>query len=70
MTARERLATFIAILVASVWAMIALASLLTREYAPLSIATPVMLLTTGYAFGLKPEIVLRRNGKNGRRNGS
>lgn len=64
MNARERLAIFLAILISAVYAVIALASIKTREYTALTIMTPVELLVVGYAVGVKPGDSLRRNGKD------
>ena len=43
----------IAVAVAVVWSILALSTLITRDYTALSIATPVMLLTTGALFGIR-----------------
>lgn len=50
---RDGLATIIALAISVVWATVALASIFTREYTPLSIVTPVMLIVAGFMFGLR-----------------
>jgi hypothetical protein len=50
---RERLITLLAILVGLVWALMAVGSLVERDYTALTITTPVMLVVTGFLFGVK-----------------
>ena len=47
------LTTVLALIISGVWATVALASLLIREYTALTIVTPVMLMVSGFLFGLK-----------------
>ena len=50
---RDTLTTSLALLISVVWAIIALASIFTREYAALTVVTPVMLVASGFLFGIK-----------------
>ena len=56
---REQLISVIALLVAGVWALVALISLLLKDYTGLSIVTPVMVIVAGFLFGFK------KNGNGG-----
>ncbi len=60
---RDDLTTILALLVGAVWAIVAVASLLTKEYAALTAVTPVMLVVAGFLFGVKGHY-----GKNGNGN--
>ena len=57
---------FIALLVGGVWAVVALASIYTRDYTALTITTPVMVAVIGVIFG---DAARRRKNGNGGRNG-
>jgi hypothetical protein len=50
---RDPLTTALALIISVVWATIALASIVIREYAALTIVTPVMLVVAGFLFGLR-----------------
>jgi len=62
---RDLLTTVIALAVCAVWSIVAVTSLITQEYTPLTVVTPVMLIVSGFLFGLK----INRNG-NGNGKGS
>lgn len=55
---REYLIAIIALIVAGVWAVVALASLLIEDYTGLTIVTPIMGIVSAFLFGLK------KNGKD------
>jgi ATP/ADP translocase len=57
-TLGEIMAVPIAVAVTVVWVVTALVTLKTHDYTPLSIVTPVMLLSAGAVFGVR----VRRNG--------
>lgn len=50
---RDSLTTLLALIITGVWAVVALVSLYTKEYAPLGAITPVMLLVAGFLFGYR-----------------
>lgn len=50
---REKLTTIVTLLVAGVWAVVTLASLVVREYTVLGAITPVMLIVAGFLFGIR-----------------
>jgi hypothetical protein len=50
---REQLTTVLALIISSVWAIVAIASLLIKEYTALTVVTPVMLIVSGFLFGVK-----------------
>jgi hypothetical protein len=56
---RERLVYIIALVVAGVWAIVSLVSLLLKDYTGLTIVTPVMVIVAGFLFGFK------KNGNGG-----
>lgn len=56
---RERLIFPFAIAIVVVWTAATIASMLTGDYQPLVITTPVMLMAASFVFSI------RRNGKNG-----
>lgn len=56
---RDLLASVLALIVSFVWATVALASLFIHEYTALTIVTPVMLIVSGFLFGIK----VTKNGK-------
>lgn len=58
---RESLMNSLALLVAGVWAIVALASLIISDYTALATVTPVMLVVTGFLFGAKGA---SKNGSN------
>jgi hypothetical protein len=60
---RDPLTTALALIISVVWATIALASIVIREYAALTIVTPVMLVVAGFLFGLK--VTRNGNGEKG-----
>ena len=62
---RDNLTTILALVVAGVWATVAIASLIIQEYAALTAVTPVMLVVAGFLFGVKGGIHKNGNGKNG-----
>jgi hypothetical protein len=51
----DHLRNTIAALVAGVWAVVALSTLITRDYTALGAVTPVMLVVVGFLFGYKTE---------------
>ena len=62
---REQLITVLALLISLVWAIVALASLVIHEYTALTAVTPVMLVVSGFLFGLKVTKNGNGNGKPG-----
>jgi len=50
---KETLTTILALAVAGVWSIVAISSVLTKEYNALAIITPVMLIVAGFLFGYK-----------------
>lgn len=50
---KDVLALWLAAGVATVWALVLLTSIVTHDYQPATIATPVMLTATGYLFGYR-----------------
>ena len=58
---REQLTTVMALIVSGVWAIVAIASLLIKEYTALTVVTPVMLIVAGFLFGVK--VTKNGNGK-------
>lgn len=50
---KETLTTILALIIASVWSIVAIASVITQEYNSLAIITPVMLIVAGFLFGYK-----------------
>jgi glucose uptake protein GlcU len=62
--AGEKLRTGIALLVASVWAIVAISTLVTSNYTALGAVTPVMMIVVGFLFGYKNEKKLIQNGTN------
>lgn len=69
LTARERLAILLAVVVGMVWSVVAIASVVIGEYTAVTVITPVMLLVVGYAVGVKPGDIISKNGRNGGENG-
>ena len=61
---RDLLTTVLALIVSLVWATVALASLIIKQYTALTVVTPVMLVVASFLFGLK----VTKNG-NGNGNG-
>jgi len=55
---KESLTTILALLIAVVWSLVAISSVITKEYNSLGIITPVMLIVAGFLFGYK------KNGNN------
>lgn len=53
MIGKETLTTILALLVAVVWSVVAIASVITAQYNSLAIITPVMLIVAGFLFGYK-----------------
>ena len=56
---RDELVYIIALIVAGVWAIVSLVSLLLKDYTGLTIVTPVMVIVAGFLFGFK------KNGNGG-----
>lgn len=52
----------VAVVVVIVWTASLFVGFLQENYTPLTVTTPVMLVLTGYAFGLK---IINREVKNG-----
>jgi ATP/ADP translocase len=50
---RESLTNSLALIVAGVWAIVAITSLIISDYTALATVTPVMLVVTGFLFGAK-----------------
>lgn len=50
---RSNLLSSVTVVVVLVWAVIALASVLTKEYTGLASVTPVMLIVCGFLFGYR-----------------
>lgn len=53
--ANEGLRTGIAIAVALVWVVLALSTIITKEFTALGAVTPVMMIVVGFLFGSKKE---------------
>lgn len=53
--ASERIRTGIALLVAGVWAITALSTLVTQNYTALGAVTPVMMVVVGFLYGFRRE---------------
>lgn len=49
---REQLTTVLALLVAGVWAVTVISAIVLGDYAVLTAITPVMLIVTGFLFGV------------------
>jgi len=65
---KDNLTTLLALVVAGVWATVAIASLIIQEYAALTAVTPVMLVVAGFLFGVKGGVSKNGNGNgNGNR---
>lgn len=62
-TGRDLLTTVLALIISLVWATVALSSLVIHEYTALTVVTPVMLVVSGFLFGLK--VTKNGNGKIG-----
>lgn len=58
---RDQLVYILALIVAGVWAIVSLVSLLIGDYTGLTIVTPVMVIVAGFVFGFK---------RNGNANGN
>jgi hypothetical protein len=56
---REKLILPVTITILVVWVSAAGFSFIAQQYVPLEVATPVMLVMTGYVFGIQ----ISRNGK-------
>jgi ATP/ADP translocase len=50
---KELLTTILALSIAFVWSVVAISSVVTKEYNALAIITPVMLIVAGFLFGYK-----------------
>ena len=50
---RETLTTILALSIAFVWSIVAISSVITKDYNSLAIITPVMLIVAGFLFGYK-----------------
>lgn len=50
---KEILTTILALAIAFVWSVVAISSVITKEYNSLAIITPVMLIVAGFLFGYK-----------------
>jgi uncharacterized membrane protein YjjP (DUF1212 family) len=50
---KETLTTILALTIAAVWAIVAISSVITKEYNSVAIITPVMLIVAGFLFGYK-----------------
>ena len=50
---KDFLTTILALVIAFVWAVVAISSVVTQEYNSLAIITPVMLIVAGFLFGYK-----------------
>ena len=59
---RDALVTLIALIVAAIWAIVTLASVVTKDYTPLATVTPVMLVVATALFAVR--------NKNGTSNGA
>ncbi len=57
---RDALVTVVALIVAAIWAIVTLASVVTKDYTPLATVTPVMLVVATALFAVRS-----RNGSNG-----
>jgi hypothetical protein len=51
--ARQQLIYPFAVGIILVWSLVTVVSLVTKDYQPLVIVTPVMLIATGFVFGVK-----------------
>jgi len=52
MTQRDRLIFPVALVVLAAWSATLVGALITNQYTPLTITTPVMLMLAGYVFGV------------------
>ena len=50
---RHQLRVIIGLTVAVIWSVVTLGSLVTQNFTPLTIVTPVMLVVTGFLFARK-----------------
>lgn len=62
---RDALVTLIALIVSAIWAIVTLASVITRDYTPLVTVTPVMLVVSTALFAVRG-----RNGNGAGKNHS
>jgi hypothetical protein len=62
---REQLTTVLALIISFVWSVVAIASLVIKEYTALTVVTPVMLIVAGFLFGVS----VTKNGNGGSKNG-
>lgn len=58
---RDALITLIALIVAAIWAIVTLASVVTKDYTPLVTVTPVMMVVATALFALRS----KNGGSNG-----
>lgn len=58
----NRLTYPVGIVVVTVWTISVIGGFITKDFTPLTITTPVMLILAGYAFGL----TITKGGKNGK----
>jgi hypothetical protein len=56
---RDLLTSLLSLIISLVWATVAISSLFIHEYTALTVVTPVMLIVSGFLFGLK----VTKNGK-------
>lgn len=59
---QARLAGYVAYVVVAVWATLALASVVTQDYEPLTLVTPVTMIVVGFLFGFRNGIKKKDNG--------
>jgi len=58
---RDTLTTILALMISGVWSIVALTSLIIRDYTALTVVTPVMLVVAGFLFGFR--VTKEGNGK-------
>jgi hypothetical protein len=66
---RDSLTTVLALMVASVWTIVTIASLITSEYGALTAVSPVMLIVVGFIFAVKGVKITTNGNGNGKSNG-
>jgi len=50
---KDMLTTILALTIALVWSIVAISSVITKDFNALAIITPVMLIVAGFLFGYK-----------------
>ena len=53
MMSKDTLTTILALMIALVWSIVAISSVITKDFNSIAIITPVMLIVAGFLFGYK-----------------